>query len=150
MPDVSSRTGEFKATTCLKICFFWEETGDFSIYVPQVKRKRIDAIILSLDECLVLLLGYISCYMEELINGALCWQWLRLLLSPKKKFKTGDERQAYGIKHAEPLLHFALCFGSHSDPAVLYIPFYPFSYSDTYSGVSIPFLFRTIFDSPLS
>ncbi|XP_030469286.1 uncharacterized protein LOC115687766 [Syzygium oleosum] len=50
-------------------------------------------------------------------------QWLRLLLSPKKKFKTGDERQAYGIKHAEPLLHFALCFGSHSDPAVrVYTP----------------------------
>lgn len=50
-------------------------------------------------------------------------QWLRLLLSPKKKFKTRDERQAYGIKHSEPLLHFALCFGSHSDPAVrIYTP----------------------------
>ncbi|KAK2987496.1 hypothetical protein RJ640_012155 [Escallonia rubra] len=45
-------------------------------------------------------------------------QWLRLLLSTKTKFKTGDERQAYVIEHPEPLLHFALCSGSHSDPAV--------------------------------
>uniref|UniRef100_A0A5B6ZYR8 DUF547 domain-containing protein n=1 Tax=Davidia involucrata TaxID=16924 RepID=A0A5B6ZYR8_DAVIN len=45
-------------------------------------------------------------------------QWLRLLLSSKTKFKTGDERQAYAIEHPEPLLHFALCSGSHSDPAV--------------------------------
>ncbi|XVF59544.1 hypothetical protein PTKIN_Ptkin07bG0284700 [Pterospermum kingtungense] len=45
-------------------------------------------------------------------------QWLRLLLSSKAKFKTGDERQAYAIEHPEPLLHFALCSGNHSDPAV--------------------------------
>ncbi|KAG7990087.1 hypothetical protein I3843_02G008900 [Carya illinoinensis] len=44
-------------------------------------------------------------------------QWLRLLLSPRMKFKSGDERQAYAIEHPEPLLHFALCSGSHSDPA---------------------------------
>ncbi|XP_068343882.1 uncharacterized protein [Pyrus communis] len=50
-------------------------------------------------------------------------QWLRLLLTPRTKFKTGDERQAYAIDHPEPLLHFALCSGSHSDPAVrLYTP----------------------------
>ncbi|CAN6563087.1 unnamed protein product [Malus baccata var. baccata] len=50
-------------------------------------------------------------------------QWLRLLLTPRAKFKTGDERQAYAIDHPEPLLHFALCSGSHSDPAVrLYTP----------------------------
>ncbi|KAH6791311.1 electron transporter [Perilla frutescens var. frutescens] len=45
-------------------------------------------------------------------------QWLRLLLSSKTKFKAGDERQAYGIDHPEPLLYFALSSGSHSDPAV--------------------------------
>lgn len=50
-------------------------------------------------------------------------QWLRLLLSPRTKFKSGDKRQAYAIEHSEPLLHFALCSGSHSDPAVrLYTP----------------------------
>ncbi|KAF3438852.1 hypothetical protein FNV43_RR17127 [Rhamnella rubrinervis] len=50
-------------------------------------------------------------------------QWLRLLLSPRTKFKIGDDRQAYAIDHSEPLLHFALCSGSHSDPAVrVYTP----------------------------
>ncbi|KAB1214627.1 hypothetical protein CJ030_MR5G002858 [Morella rubra] len=50
-------------------------------------------------------------------------QWLRLLLSPRTKFKSGDARQAYAIEHPEPLLHFALCSGSHSDPAVrMYTP----------------------------
>ncbi|GMI68870.1 hypothetical protein HRI_000556300 [Hibiscus trionum] len=45
-------------------------------------------------------------------------QWLRLLVSSRTKFKTGDRRQAYAIEHPEPLLHFALCSGNHSDPAV--------------------------------
>ncbi|KAE8704821.1 G2484-1 protein [Hibiscus syriacus] len=45
-------------------------------------------------------------------------QWLRLLISSRTKFKTGDRRQAYAIEHPEPLLHFALCSGNHSDPAV--------------------------------
>ncbi|GLT39108.1 hypothetical protein SLA2020_133150 [Shorea laevis] len=50
-------------------------------------------------------------------------QWLRLLFSSRTKFKAGDERQAYPIEHPEPLLHFALCSGSHSDPAVrVYTP----------------------------
>ncbi|KAF5752941.1 putative electron transporter [Tripterygium wilfordii] len=50
-------------------------------------------------------------------------QWIRLLLSSKTKFKTGDERQAYAIEHPEPLLHFALSSGNHSDPAVrMYTP----------------------------
>ncbi|GAB4848905.1 hypothetical protein Ancab_003717 [Ancistrocladus abbreviatus] len=50
-------------------------------------------------------------------------QWLRMLLSPKTKFKAGDERQAYAIEHPEPLSHFALCSGSHSDPALrVYTP----------------------------
>lgn len=50
-------------------------------------------------------------------------QWLRLLLSSKGKFKTGDERQTYAIEHPEPLLHFALTSGNHSDPTVrVYTP----------------------------
>ncbi|ESW27993.1 hypothetical protein PHAVU_003G250200 [Phaseolus vulgaris] len=50
-------------------------------------------------------------------------QWLRLFFSLRTKFKAGDGRQAYGIEHPEPLLHFALCSGNHSDPAVrVYTP----------------------------
>ncbi|KAJ4878709.1 hypothetical protein Rs2_43727 [Raphanus sativus] len=49
-------------------------------------------------------------------------QWLRLLFA-SKKFKAGDERLAYAIDHSEPLLHFALASGSHSDPPVrVYTP----------------------------
>ncbi|KAJ6774481.1 hypothetical protein OIU79_017806 [Salix purpurea] len=50
-------------------------------------------------------------------------QWIRILLSSKSKFKTVEDRQAYATDHPEPLLHFALCSGSHSDPAVrVYTP----------------------------
>ncbi|KAL9265656.1 hypothetical protein AKJ16_DCAP09679 [Drosera capensis] len=50
-------------------------------------------------------------------------QWLRILLAPRTKLKTADERKAYAIQHPEPLLHFALCSGSHSDPALrVYTP----------------------------
>lgn len=50
-------------------------------------------------------------------------QWLRLLLSSRTKFKSGDGREAYAIKFPAPLLHFALSCGNHSDPAVrLYTP----------------------------
>ncbi|XP_076930784.1 uncharacterized protein LOC143595709 isoform X2 [Bidens hawaiensis] len=51
-------------------------------------------------------------------------QWLRVLLSSSRnKFKTGDARQGYAIDHPEPLLHFALSSGCHSDPAVrVYTP----------------------------
>ncbi|KAK6924292.1 protein of unknown function DUF547, partial [Dillenia turbinata] len=50
-------------------------------------------------------------------------QWLRTILSPRSKFRNGDKRQEYAIDHPEPLLHFALCSGSHSDPAVrIYTP----------------------------
>ncbi|KAI3768403.1 hypothetical protein L2E82_19061 [Cichorium intybus] len=50
-------------------------------------------------------------------------QWLRLLLSSRTKFKSGDARQNYAIDHPEPLLHFALSSGCHSDPAVrVYTP----------------------------
>ncbi|KAI7740526.1 hypothetical protein M8C21_024438, partial [Ambrosia artemisiifolia] len=50
-------------------------------------------------------------------------QWLRLLLISRTKLRAGDERQAYAIDHPEPLLHFALCSGCHSDPAIrVYTP----------------------------
>ncbi|XP_024978358.1 uncharacterized protein LOC112515682 [Cynara cardunculus var. scolymus] len=50
-------------------------------------------------------------------------QWLRLLLSSRTKFKAGDARQGYAIDHPEPLLHFALSSGCHSDPAIrVYTP----------------------------
>ncbi|KAL6347930.1 hypothetical protein AAG906_037659 [Vitis piasezkii] len=50
-------------------------------------------------------------------------QWLWSLFSSTKKFKARDERKAYGIEHPEPLLHFALCSGSHSDPSArIYTP----------------------------
>ncbi|KAJ0963376.1 hypothetical protein J5N97_028498 [Dioscorea zingiberensis] len=50
-------------------------------------------------------------------------QWLRILLSPRMKFKSRDEWQGYTLERSEPLLHFALCSGSHSDPAVrIYTP----------------------------
>ncbi|KAL2333657.1 hypothetical protein Fmac_014870 [Flemingia macrophylla] len=50
-------------------------------------------------------------------------QWFRLFFSPRTKFRAGDRREAYTIEHPEPLLHFALCSGNHSDPAVrVYTP----------------------------
>ncbi|KAG5621467.1 hypothetical protein H5410_006685, partial [Solanum commersonii] len=50
-------------------------------------------------------------------------KWLRLLLSSREKFKAGNERRTYAIEHPEPLLHYALCSGNHSDPAVrVYTP----------------------------
>ncbi|KAI4386721.1 hypothetical protein MLD38_004629 [Melastoma candidum] len=50
-------------------------------------------------------------------------QWIRMILSPRKKYKNGDKRQAYVVERPEPRLHFALCYGSHSDPAVrVYTP----------------------------
>ncbi|KAK7386498.1 hypothetical protein VNO78_26771 [Psophocarpus tetragonolobus] len=50
-------------------------------------------------------------------------QWFRLFFSSRTKFRAGDGRQAYAIEHPQPLLHFALCSGNHSDPAVrVYTP----------------------------
>ncbi|XP_008797011.2 uncharacterized protein LOC103712304 isoform X2 [Phoenix dactylifera] len=45
-------------------------------------------------------------------------QWLRTFFYPRMKYKAGHEWQAYAIEQPEPLLRFALCSGSHSDPAV--------------------------------
>ncbi|KAL6522631.1 hypothetical protein OROMI_031589 [Orobanche minor] len=49
--------------------------------------------------------------------------WLHLLFYPKTNFKAGDPRKAFIVKQPEPRLHFALCSGCQSDPAVrLYTP----------------------------
>ncbi|KAK7312364.1 hypothetical protein VNO77_36162 [Canavalia gladiata] len=45
-------------------------------------------------------------------------QWLRLWFPSKTKPKIRDARKGYAIRRPEPLLLFALCSGSHSDPAV--------------------------------
>ncbi|KAJ8460671.1 hypothetical protein OPV22_033597 [Ensete ventricosum] len=45
-------------------------------------------------------------------------QWLRLIISSKVKAKNGEEWKGYAIENSQPLLRFALCAGSHSDPAV--------------------------------
>ncbi|KAG6408458.1 hypothetical protein SASPL_131471 [Salvia splendens] len=46
-------------------------------------------------------------------------KWLQtLLLSPRRKFKTGVLRHAYAIDYPEPLVHFALSSGACSDPAI--------------------------------
>ncbi|XP_066331081.1 uncharacterized protein [Miscanthus floridulus] len=53
-------------------------------------------------------------------------QWLRTLLYPRiksKVSKAGHEWRAFAVAQSEPLLGFALCSGSHSDPAVrVYTP----------------------------
>lgn len=50
-------------------------------------------------------------------------QWLQSLFFPKANCKFKDARKAYAIDHPEPRIYFALCSGSHSDPAVrMYTP----------------------------
>ncbi|KAK9071163.1 hypothetical protein SSX86_009731 [Deinandra increscens subsp. villosa] len=50
-------------------------------------------------------------------------QWLQSLRFPKVKCKSRDALKDYGIDHEQPLLYFALCCGSHSDPMVrIYTP----------------------------
>lgn len=44
--------------------------------------------------------------------------WLRSLLSPAVKFKSGNGRHPYALDRPEPLAHFALCSGTSSDPPV--------------------------------
>ncbi|XP_060200050.1 uncharacterized protein LOC132628279 isoform X1 [Lycium barbarum] len=44
--------------------------------------------------------------------------WLQTLFSPGKKLATGNSRHAYAIEYPEPLVHFALCLGASSDPAI--------------------------------
>ncbi|KAG9456578.1 hypothetical protein H6P81_001086 [Aristolochia fimbriata] len=44
--------------------------------------------------------------------------WLRSFFSPGNKFRAGSGKHIYALDHPEPLVHFALCSGSYSDPAV--------------------------------
>ncbi|KAK9077297.1 hypothetical protein SSX86_005634 [Deinandra increscens subsp. villosa] len=49
--------------------------------------------------------------------------WFQSLLFSSPKYKSRDARKAYAMKHPQPLVHFALCSGSHSDPMVrVYTP----------------------------
>ncbi|KAG9128622.1 hypothetical protein Leryth_017109 [Lithospermum erythrorhizon] len=44
--------------------------------------------------------------------------WMQLFLSPGKKLLAGNTKHAYQIEYPEPLVHFALCSGSYSDPVL--------------------------------
>ncbi|KAK4781422.1 hypothetical protein SAY86_015524 [Trapa natans] len=44
--------------------------------------------------------------------------WLPTLFSPLKKPQKGNVGHAYALEYPEPLVHFALCSGAHSDPLV--------------------------------
>ncbi|XP_077209918.1 uncharacterized protein LOC143845451 isoform X3 [Tasmannia lanceolata] len=44
--------------------------------------------------------------------------WVRTLFSQGMKFRTGDDKHVYALDQPEPLVHFALCSGAYSDPAV--------------------------------
>ncbi|KAK9108766.1 hypothetical protein Sjap_016826 [Stephania japonica] len=64
--------------------------------------------------------GQVDLSLSNLYNFLM---WLWMFFSSRTKFRAGDERLAYCITQPEPLLHFALCSGSHSDPAVrVYTP----------------------------
>nr|XP_043629315.1 uncharacterized protein LOC122600633 [Erigeron canadensis] len=50
-------------------------------------------------------------------------QWFQTFLFPSPKYKSRDARKAYAMKYPQPLVYFALCSGSHSDPMVrIYTP----------------------------
>ncbi|XP_042493210.1 uncharacterized protein LOC122072847 isoform X2 [Macadamia integrifolia] len=44
--------------------------------------------------------------------------WLHTLFSPGAKFNTGSNGHVFALDYPEPLVHFALCSGAYSDPAV--------------------------------
>ncbi|XP_034674770.1 uncharacterized protein LOC117905974 isoform X1 [Vitis riparia] len=44
--------------------------------------------------------------------------WLQTLLSPGNKSRMGNSKHIYAIEYPEPLVHFALCSGTYSDPVV--------------------------------
>ncbi|KAE8771609.1 hypothetical protein D1007_56487 [Hordeum vulgare] len=50
-------------------------------------------------------------------------RWFRLLLYPRWKPRDKDDLQGFAVARPEPLVHFALSSGSHSDPVMrLYSP----------------------------
>ncbi|KAI4388534.1 hypothetical protein MLD38_000854 [Melastoma candidum] len=44
--------------------------------------------------------------------------WLQALFTPGRKSKTGSASHTYALEYPEPLVHFALCSGTYSDPPV--------------------------------
>ncbi|KAI6668032.1 hypothetical protein NL676_000020 [Syzygium grande] len=87
--------------------------------IPQNKLKRMSLLLKAAYN-----IGGHTISVDTIQNSILqCRQlcpgkWLRLLLPSKQKFKVDSLPKAYEIDHPEPLLHFALCLGSRSDPAV--------------------------------
>lgn len=89
--------------------------------IPQSSMKRSSLLIKA--TCIV---GGHSVNVD-MIHGSFLWgrshwfgQWLRTFKLPVMKLKSArdDWRRHYAIDKHEPLLHYALCLGSHSDPAV--------------------------------
>ncbi|KAJ4766849.1 hypothetical protein LUZ62_077224 [Rhynchospora pubera] len=70
----------------------------------EIKGQKVNAEIVKSQ-----ILGY---------SKNLTGQWLKLLLYGRAKSKEMEEWLCFPVDHQEPLLHFSLCFGSHSDPAV--------------------------------
>lgn len=54
------------------------------------------------------------------VNIYVTLQWLQTLLSGTgiKLKAAGSSKHAYALEYPEPLVHFALCLGAYSDPAV--------------------------------
>nr|XP_028960154.1 uncharacterized protein LOC103442099 isoform X3 [Malus domestica] len=52
------------------------------------------------------------------IHNALVMHWRQTLFHSGKKLKTGSIRHVYALEYPEPLVHFALCSGAYTDPAV--------------------------------
>ncbi|KAI4321706.1 hypothetical protein MLD38_035055 [Melastoma candidum] len=44
--------------------------------------------------------------------------WLQTLFTPGRKSKMGSASHIYALEYPEPLVHFALCSGTYSDPPV--------------------------------
>ncbi|KAG0468848.1 hypothetical protein HPP92_018176 [Vanilla planifolia] len=88
--------------------------------VPQSSMKRASLLI----KATCMIGGH--CINADMIQGSflVCrthcsGQWLRTFMLPLIKLKPRDEwTRVYAIERQEPLLHFALCSGCHSDPAV--------------------------------
>ncbi|KAG0467185.1 hypothetical protein HPP92_018765 [Vanilla planifolia] len=88
--------------------------------VPQTSMKRASLLI----KATCMIGGH--CINADMIQGSflVCrthcsGQWLRTFMLPLIKLKPRDEwTRVYAIERQEPLLHFALCSGCHSDPAV--------------------------------
>ncbi|KAL6647133.1 hypothetical protein ACP70R_014570 [Stipagrostis hirtigluma subsp. patula] len=96
--------------------------------VPQNQLKKTSLLVKA--ECKIAGRTINAAVIQGLVLGSSSTHssghWLRTLLHPRIKSrgsKAGGEWQAFAVHRSEPLLRFALCSGSHSDPAVrVYTP----------------------------